>query len=124
MGFPGVRILVVDDAVEVREAFAALLTAEGAEVTVAGTGREALALAGPGRFDVVLTDLGLVDAPGDQLIRELRARGRAPVVVITGLSEPYLTRAREAGADVTFVKPVEWDDVLRYLQRFVTAAAA
>jgi len=120
----GVRVLVIEDAIDVREAFAALLVAEGAEVAVVGAGREALALLTPGRFDVVLTDLGLNDIPGDELIRELRARGRAPVVAITGLSEPYLTRAREAGADIIFVKPVEWDDVLGYLRRLVLTPAA
>src|SRR2546422_1990517 len=78
------------------------------------------------RFDVVLSDLGLPDIPGDVLIRELRARsGRATrVVVVTGYGEPFQARARQAGADVVFTKPVEWSRILEYLEHPDLAASA
>jgi len=44
--------------------------------------------------------------------------------VITGYGEPYLTRARQAGADAVFTKPVEWSRVLDYLRRPDLAASA
>jgi len=126
MGLRGLRILVIEDAQDIREVFTLLLRAEGAEVESAANGREATELVAQGRFDVVLSDLGLPDIPGDVLIRELRSRsGRGTrVMVVTGYGEPYLTRARQAGADVVFTKPVEWSRILEYLERPDLAASA
>jgi FixJ family two-component response regulator len=74
----------------------------------------------------VLSDLGLPDIPGDILIRELLAqsRRRTRVLVVTGSGEPYLTRAKQAGAAVVFTKPVEWSAILEALQRPDLAASA
>lgn len=126
MGLRGLRILVIEDAQDIREVFTLLLRAEGAEVQAAANGREATELVAQRRFDVVLSDLGLPDIPGDVLIRELRARsGRSTrVMVVTGYGEPFLTRARQAGADVVFTKPVEWSRILEYLERPDLAASA
>ncbi|PYM87873.1 MAG: hypothetical protein DMD84_28090 [Candidatus Rokuibacteriota bacterium] len=126
MGLRGLRILVIEDAQDIREVFTLLLRAEGADVDSAANGREATELVAQQRFDVVLSDLGLPDIPGDVLIRELRARsGRATrVMVVTGYGEPFLTRARQAGADVVFTKPVEWSRILEYLERSDLAASA
>jgi CheY-like chemotaxis protein len=126
MGLRGLRILVIEDAQDIREVFTLLLRAEGADVDSAANGREAMELVAQQRFDVVLSDLGLPDIPGDVLIRELRARsGRTTrVMVVTGYGEPFLTRARQAGADVVFTKPVEWSRILEYIERSDLAASA
>ena len=126
MGLSGVRILVIEDAPDIREVFAVLLRAEGADVVAAANGREALGAVARQQFDVILSDLGLPDVPGDALIRQILAttRNRARVVVITGYGEPYLTRARQAGAETVFTKPVEWTRILEYLQRPGLAASA
>jgi two-component system CheB/CheR fusion protein len=126
MGLSGMRILVVEDAADIREVFTVLLRSEGAHVVAAANGREATEAAATQHFDVVLSDLGLPDVPGDVLIRQLLAsnRNRPRVVVITGYGEPYLTRARQAGAEVVFTKPVEWTRILDYLHRPGLAASA
>jgi two-component system, chemotaxis family, CheB/CheR fusion protein len=126
MGLQGARILVVEDAPDIREVFTLLLRAEGAHVEAAANGRDALELAASGDFDVVLSDLGLPDIPGDVLIRQLvaQSRGRTRVLVVTGYGEPYLTRAKQAGAQVVFTKPVEWSRILEALQRPDLAASA
>jgi CheY-like chemotaxis protein len=56
----------------------------------------------------VLTDLGLPDIPGDVVIRRVleTARRRPRVIVVTGYGEPFVSRARQAGADVVLNKPV------------------
>jgi CheY-like chemotaxis protein len=46
------------------------------------------------------------------------------VIVITGYGEPYLTRARQAGADAVFTKPVEWTRILDYIRWPDLAASA
>jgi two-component system CheB/CheR fusion protein len=126
MGLEGTRILVVEDATDIRDVFTVLLRAEGAEVTATGSGREAAEFATNETFDIVLSDLGLPDIPGDVLIRQILAasRGRTRVIVVTGYGEPYVTRARQAGADVVFTKPVEWTRILDYIRRPGLAASA
>jgi len=126
MALEGIRILLVEDAPDIREVFTVLLRVEGAEVVPVGTGREAIEVSSARDFDIVLSDLGLPDIPGDVLIRQLlsTARRRTRVVVVTGYGEPYLTRARQAGAEVVFTKPVEWTRILDWLQRPDLAASA
>ena len=96
MKLVGLRVLLIEDVSDIREVFAILLRSEGADVVATGSGREGADLAKSGRFDVVLSDLGLPDIAGDTLIRQIRsASGSATrVVVITGYGEPYITRAR------------------------------
>ena len=110
----GAKVLLVEDARDIRDVFALLLEAEGAEVTATGSGREAAELGARGDFDVLLTDLGLPDVPGDVVIRHVTATAarRPRVVVVTGYGEPFISRAREAGADVVLTKPIAWSALL------------
>ena len=107
----GVAILLVEDVPDTRDVLARLLESEGARVSSASTAREATELAAATDFDVLLTDLGLPDIPGDALIRRVLngARRRPRVVAITGYGEPYTGRARRAGADAVLTKPVPWN---------------
>jgi len=120
------RVLVIEDVPDIREVFALLLRSEGAHVISVGTGREAAEIVARHQFDVVLTDLGLPDIPGDVLVRQMAngTYGRLRIAVITGYGEPYLSRARQAGAEAVFTKPVEWNRVLDYLSRPDLAASA
>jgi two-component system, chemotaxis family, CheB/CheR fusion protein len=110
----GARVLLVEDAKDIRDVFALLLEAEGARVAATGSGREAAELAERQDFDVLLTDLGLPDIPGDMVIRHVvaTARRRPWIVVVTGYDEPFIGRAREAGADVILTKPLAWSALL------------
>jgi two-component system CheB/CheR fusion protein len=117
----GTKVLLVEDAADVREVFTVLLETEGAEVVATGSGREATELGADGRFDVLLTDLGLPDIPGDVVIRQIvtTAPRRPWIVVLTGYEEPFMSRARAAGADVVLTKPIAWSTLL---ERLVPAA--
>ncbi len=110
----GTKVLLVEDAKDIRDVFTLLLEAEGAEVAATGHGREAAELSAQGDFDVLLTDLGLPDIPGDVVIRHVlaTARRRPWVVVVTGYEEPFVSRARAAGADVVLTKPITWSALL------------
>ena len=111
------RVLLVEDSTDIREVFTLLLRAEGIDVVATASGAEATELAASRDFDVVLTDLGLPDIPGDVLIRRVLANGRRRprVIVVTGYDEPFVSRARQAGADVVFSKPVVWANLARTL---------
>jgi len=120
------RILVIEDAPDVLDVLTRLLRLEGADVIGAATGRDALAVFREQHFDLVVSDLGLPDIPGDVLISAITAAARRPisVVVITGESGPSLTRALAAGAGAVFTKPCEWGRVLTYLDGLNLAPAA
>lgn len=108
------RVLLVEDAPDIRDVFKLLLEAEGAQVVATGSGREAAALVADEDFDAILTDLGLPDISGEMVIRQAlrNARRRPRVVVVTGYDEPFTSRARAAGADAVLTKPVLWSSVV------------
>ena len=109
-GRNGLRVLLVEDSQDIREVFTLLLRGEGAEVVATSSGREAIEQTAKRDFDVVLTDLGLPDIPGDSVIRRVLAnsRHRPRIIVVTGYDEPFVSRARQAGADIVFNKPIIW----------------
>jgi len=126
MGLKGLRILVIEDAPDVLDVLTLLLRIEGADVEGAGSGHEALTIFRRRHFDVVVSDLGLPDISGDVLIRTVIAAARRPikVVVITGETQPTKTLALEAGADVIFAKPCQWESVVTYLDELSLPQAA
>lgn len=107
------RVLVVDDLLSHAKLLAARLSAEYFEVAIALSAAEALAMAGYGLCDIVLTDLVMPGMDGLELCRRLKtdpATAHIPVVVVTAHDEPReRVKALEAGADDVLVKPV--DDV-------------
>ncbi len=89
-GVPGRRILVVEDNAPVRVTTAELLGGLGHTVRAAGTGTEALRLLDQDT-DVLMTDLGLPDMDGLDLVR--RARGGHPglaVIIASGKAPPVM----------------------------------
>ncbi len=78
------RILVVDDDAEVRQLIDAALRDVGFEVSLAGSGEEALALIAAGDYDVVVTDLQMPGMNGLQVCeRIVQIRPDVPVVILT-----------------------------------------
>ena len=101
----GERILVVDDEPFITDLLAAALRFEGFHVEVAGSGREALQVATPGRYDLVMLDVMMPDLEGTEVCRRLRESGVAvPVVFLTardstedkvhglGMADDYVTK--------------------------------
>ena len=101
----GERILVVDDEPFIADLLAAALRFEGFQVEVAGSGREALQVATPGRYDLVMLDVMMPDLEGTEVCRLLRESGVAvPVVFLTardstedkvnglGMADDYVTK--------------------------------
>jgi len=103
----GLRILLVEDHGDTAEIMGLLLEGEGHEVELVGDVASALEAAASRDFDLLLSDLGLPDASGLQLIRELRERGLTfPGIALSGYGqEEDLRRSREAGFAAHLVKP-------------------
>ncbi|HEV8581418.1 MAG TPA: PAS domain S-box protein [Thermoanaerobaculia bacterium] len=106
------RLLLVEDHQDTAEAMADLLRLSGHQVTIAGSVSEALAAAeagGNGRgFDLVLSDLGLPDGTGQDLMRELVRRHGLKGIALSGYGmEDDVQRSREAGFAHHLTKPID-----------------
>ena len=109
------RILLVEDHVDSREFMTALLQAEGHTVTPVGTVKEAIELldsAAGAEFQVLVTDIGLPDASGWDLIPQARARRPSlRIGVVTGW-EGHNAPSEGGGADFMLRKPIRTSDFL------------
>lgn len=116
----GPRILIVEDDIFVQGLLSAVLENEGFSSCRVGSAGEALAALDRLSILAILLDLGLPDEEGISLLRKLRRRTSAPVIVVTaneGLDE-RLT-ALELGAEDFVVKPVEPKELVLRLRRLV-----
>jgi DNA-binding response OmpR family regulator len=97
------HLLVVEDEDAIAEPLVEGLRAEGFEVTRVATGREALDAPAA---DLVLLDVRLPDVDGFAVCRELRARSRVPIIMVTAKGEEVdRVVGLELGADDYVVKP-------------------
>lgn len=107
----GLRILVVDDERDTREVVAAVLTTCGAEVVSAGSATEALDQMKRQRFNLLISDIGMPEMNGYDLISRIRQLGeehggRTPAVALTayaGIDDRK--RALAAGYEMHIPKP-------------------
>jgi DNA-binding NtrC family response regulator len=114
------RILVVEDEKAIQLALSGLLTRAGYDVSVAGSGNEAVAALENGAFDLVLTDLALGHGPSgmDVLRRSKELRPETVVVMITAHgSETIAVEAMKAGAEDYVPKPFDNDEIRLVVQR-------
>jgi CheY-like chemotaxis protein len=118
------HILLVEDHADTAEAMADLLTLQGHRVTLANcvaAAREAAAAAQEeGRIDLVISDLGLPDGSGQDLMRELVRRWGLVGIAVSGYGmDEDIQRSREAGFARHLTKPVNLQ-ALREAVRQVT----
>ncbi len=108
------NVLVVDDEEVIRDVLGSLLRREGHRVREASTAAAALSAAEDEPFDVILLDLMLPDRPGMEVLRELKKRDPAAVVVVvTAYSsiESAIAAMRE-GAFHYIPKPFQNEEVI------------
>ncbi|MBE9186240.1 PAS domain-containing protein [Microcoleus sp. LEGE 07076] len=109
------HILAVDDRSDTRELLKFVLESYGAEVVTVASARSAMAALteNPGRYDVLISDLGMPEEDGYSLIRAVRslaeaAGGQIPAVALTAYaSEQERKRAIEAGFQTHIAKRVK-----------------
>jgi PAS domain S-box-containing protein len=114
----GVRILVVDDDRDARELIARILADCNASVSTAASAREGLAAVRKAAPDLLISDLGMPEADGFELLSRVRALGpecggNVPALALTAFarSEDRL-RALEAGFSDHISKPVEPSELI------------
>lgn len=100
------RILVVEDESSFSEALEFLLGKEGFTVVTAATGTEALKKFDQGGIDLVLLDLMLPEVSGTEVCRQIRAKSKVPIIMLTAKdSEVDKVVGLEIGADDYVTKP-------------------
>jgi signal transduction histidine kinase/ActR/RegA family two-component response regulator len=101
------RLLVVEDHENTRQTLRWLLEHDGHHVRVAGTIAEAQAAAEAEKFDLVISDLGLPDGTGYELMRSLRAEFGLRGIALSGYGmDEDVTRSYESGFIAHLTKPM------------------
>jgi DNA-binding response OmpR family regulator len=127
----GATVLVVEDDDATRTFLADNLTADGYELLVAGSVREALKLIETRFPDVAVVDVGLPDASGLELLGAVRASDgiasradpRLPVIMLSGRGhELDRLRGFERGADDYLVKPFSYGELLARVRALLRRA--
>ena len=113
------RILVIEDDTDINDVVATSLKRAGYACEQAFSGSEARlvlkagAAAGEAPFDLVVTDLMLPGASGEDLVREIRARSDAPIIVVSARAEASdKVELLKLGADDYLAKPFDLDELL------------
>ncbi len=116
-------ILVVDDAMSVREFISAFLQRNGFKILKAANGKEALELAKENDIDLLITDLEMPVMHGFDLIKQLRKIERyeeLPIIILTAQAgKNFQKKGAEAGANAFISKPFKEGDLLRMINAFI-----
>ena len=97
-----------------------LLGANGYQVSSAGTVADALSMARQERFDLVISDLGLPDRSGLDLMRELKSDGAIPAIALSGYAlDDDVAKCLEAGFSEHITKPVNFQSLLNAISRLL-----
>ena len=121
-GLAGALILLVEDDDDARHMLASVLQSAHARVETASNAREALALYDAIEPDLIVSDIGMPDMDGHELIAELRKREKAqgrpgvPAVALTAYARVQdRMRALASGFQMHVAKPVEPAELLAVL---------
>jgi two-component system CheB/CheR fusion protein len=115
------RILLVDDTQDALDAFRTLLELEGAQVRAETNGHDAIRATTENDFDLILSDIGMPDMDGYELIAELRRLPKTaniPAIALSGFGRPQdAAQALRAGYTGHLSKPVSLQALLEMIQR-------
>lgn len=112
-------ILVIDDEEPVRTSLGRFLTSQGYEVTLAGSGAEALEILRRQKIACILLDIRMPDASGIDLVPEiLDLEPQAALLMLTAVNDAAsATQSMQRGAMDYLTKPVDLEDLQRAIER-------
>jgi signal transduction histidine kinase/CheY-like chemotaxis protein len=121
----GLHVLLVEDHADSAAALSSMLTRRGYRVQVAHCVAEALQRCTTGRFDVLVSDLGLPDGKGYELMRRVAEQHHLPGIAMSGYGmEDDVRQSRAAGFSAHLVKPVHLDELVQALEQIAAARPA
>src|SRR5688572_10985035 len=119
------NILVVENHEDTLQAMKMYLELEGHAADTAATMKDALAAAAEHSFDLLITDIGLPDGDGWELMRQLRERGPVRAVAMSGYGwKEDLEKSRAAGFLAHLLKPLKIADLEAVLRKVEQQAGA
>lgn len=109
-----IKILLVDDEVNLVDPMSYTLTQKGFDTVVAYNGKEALNQVVSEQPDLMLLDWSMPEMSGIDVLKRMRNEGNfMPVLMITGKSaKEDIVEGLEAGADDYITKPFSWDELM------------
>lgn len=119
LSLTGIRILGVDDDADMRELMVSILQQAGADTIVVASATEALAVIGSFKPDVLVSDVGMPNMDGYELIRQIRdlpcdRGGQMPAIALTAYAgEVNQQKALMAGFQRHIAKPVEPEELIQ-----------
>jgi two-component system, OmpR family, KDP operon response regulator KdpE len=119
------NILVVDDEPQITRVLKTTLSTQGYGVRTASDGDEALLILKEWTPDLVITDLRMPNLGGLELCRQIRAKSRIPIIVLSVKGEERIkVEALDAGADDYVTKPFGVHELLARVRAALRRAAA
>jgi len=104
------RLLLVDDHYDTCLSMKRMLERRGYQITVAHSAEQAVEKVRTQEFDLLISDIGLPDRSGYELMREVRLNKRLPGIALSGFgSEQDVNQAREAGFAEHLTKPINFE---------------
>ncbi|MBD1863418.1 MULTISPECIES: ATP-binding protein [Trichocoleus] len=126
----GIRVLVVDDEADMRTLASTVLKQAGAEVKLAASASEALAVLRQSGADVLVSDIGMSEMDGYRLIRQVRTIDQdleepIPAIALTAYAaDSDQKQALSAGFQKHLAKPVEPDELIQAIATLVKPKAS
>jgi len=121
----GVKVLLVDDAADTLDVLQQILQHTGATIMAASSAGKALAMLERERPDVIVSDIGMPDVDGFELIRRIRRRsagagGAIPAIALTAFTrQDDRQKAMQAGFNDYLAKPVEPTSLVAHIAQVV-----
>jgi CheY-like chemotaxis protein len=114
------RILIVEDHADTLRVLAHLLGHFGHEISTADSRQSAFRFLESKRFDVVLSDIGLPDGTGYEVVSQAKQTQPIKAVALSGFDrEEDIRRGKEAGFDFHLTKPVDFQELRHVLDQVI-----
>jgi CheY-like chemotaxis protein len=112
------RILVVEDHDDTLQTLSRLLAHFGHEISMADSTQSALAIVDSQELDVILSDIGLPDGSGYEVISHAKRKQSVKGVALTGFDKQEdIERSKQAGFDFHLTKPVDFAELRTVLSQ-------
>ena len=118
------RLLVVDDHADTCTGMKMMLERRGYDITVAHSAGQAVEKTKEADFDLLISDIGLPDRSGYELMSELRKSKSIPGIALSGFGmETDVNKARDAGFAEHLTKPINFDRLEEAIRRLVRSTS-
>jgi signal transduction histidine kinase len=116
------RVLLVDDHVDTCIGMKLMLERRGFDISVAHSADQAVEKARQENFDLLISDIGLPDRTGYELMSELRQSKDLPGIALSGFgTEADVNKARDAGFSEHLTKPINFERLEEAIRRLLAS---